>query len=335
VDSRQARAILACYRPGLDDPQGEPFAQALEQARRDPELARWLESEMAFDAAIGGRLREAPVPPDLLSRILAGHPVAAPVVWWRQRLVAFASLALALIAAIMIVALEQRASSSDFASYRGQMGALVAGDYKLDIETRELAVIQEFFARRHWPADYSVPAGLQGYPLEGAMAVEWHGHRISLICFGAEDDESKDLWLFVADHDTVPDAPSSTVPEFAPAGKLVTASWSSVGRVYLLAGRGDEQSLRGFLPDHGPAQSSSLRFHGRPPEGARAAEKTLAAPRFPMVDGFVDLSAGRRDFYAHSQRFPYTFHLVEERVGLLREAASRLDPHPVQGSNQP
>jgi hypothetical protein len=250
VDSRQARTILECYRPGLDDPRGHPFAEALEQARQDPELARWLESEMAFDAALGTALRDAPVPADLRARILAARPQAVPA-WWRRRLVAVAALAAVLIVSIAIVALERRASSSGFASYREQMGALVAGDYKLDVEAGELAGVQEFFARRHWPADYSVPAGLQGYPLEGAMAVEWHGHRISLICFGVEDDDNKDLWLFVADQDTVSDAPSSTALEFASAGKLMTASWSDARRIYLLAGRGDEESLRPFLPDHG------------------------------------------------------------------------------------
>lgn len=256
MDSRQARTILACYRPGVDDPRSAPFAEALEQARRDPELARWLESETAFDAAIGARLKDAPVPPGLAARILAGRPAAAPAVWWRQPAVALASLAAVLVAAIVVVALERRASPSDFASYREQMGALVAGDYKMDVETRELPVIQDFFARRQWPADYSVPSNLQGYPLEGAMAVDWHGHRISVICFGAEGDDSKDLWLFVADRDIVSDAPLSTAPAFAPAGNLTTASWSAAGKVYLLAGRGDEQSLRGFLPGPGPAQSS-------------------------------------------------------------------------------
>ncbi len=262
MDSQQARTILACYRPGLDDPQSAPFAEALEQARRDPELARWLEREAAFDATIGARLRDAPVPPGLQARILAGRPAAAPVVWWRQPVVALTSLAVVLLGALVAVTLVRRGSSSDFASYREQMGALVAGDYKMDVETRELPEIQDFFARRQWPADYSVPAGLQDYPLEGAMAVEWHGHRISVICFGAEGDDSKDLWLFVADRATVPDAPSSTVPEFAPTGKLTTASWASAGKVYLLAGRGDEQSLREFLPGPGPVQSSSRSERG-------------------------------------------------------------------------
>jgi hypothetical protein len=247
VDSRQAKTILACYRPGLDDPQIEPFAEAMEQTRRDPDLAGWLEREMALDAAISAKLRQTPVPLGLKTRILAGSPAAAPVVWWRRPLVAFAPLAAVLIAAVAVVTLEWRAPSIDFASYRGQMSALVAGEYKLDVEARELTRLREFFAARHWPADYSLPLSLQGYPLEGGMAVEWHGHKVSVICFGAEDDDSKDLWLFVTERDALPDAPSSAVPDLAPAAKLMTASWSSAGKVYLLAGRGDEQSLRNFL----------------------------------------------------------------------------------------
>jgi hypothetical protein len=247
VDSRQAKTVLECYRPGLDDPRSEPFAEAMERARRDPELARWLERELALDAAIGAKLRQVPVPLGLQSRILAGRPAVAPVVWWRRPLVVFAPLAAVLIAAIVVVTLAWRSPSSDFASYRGQMGALVAGDYKLDVEAGELPKLREFFAQRHWPADYSVPSSLQGYPLEGGMAVEWHGHKVSVICFGAEGDDSKDMWLFVTERDALPDAPLSAVPELVPAAKLMTASWSSGGNVYLLAGHGDEQSLRRYL----------------------------------------------------------------------------------------
>jgi hypothetical protein len=268
LDSREARIILACYRPGVDDSASEPFAGALAQARKDPELARWLEQESAFDAAIGDRLRDAPVPPDLHARILAGRPASRPVAsqgapapgepapaaavpaaWWRRPLVAVPSLALVLIAAIVGVEIERRASPGDFKSWREEMGALVAGDYKLDLESRNLADLQSFFAGRQWPADYSVPTRLQAYPLEGGMAVEWHGHRISVICFGVENDDDKDLWLFIAGPDALSGAPSSPAPEFAPAGKLTTAAWSSNGKIYLLAGRGGEQSLREFLPE--------------------------------------------------------------------------------------
>jgi hypothetical protein len=249
LDSREARIVLGRYRPGLDDPRSAPFAEALELARTDPELTAWLEREVALDAAIGDKLRQADVPPDLASRILAGRPAMPPRAWWKRPLVSLPALALVAAAVIVVVALVRRAAPAGFPSYREQMGAIVAGDYKLNIESHDPAAVREFFARRQWPADYSVPARLQGYPVEGGMTVEWRGRRISLVCFGVEDDDDKDLWLFIAEPDAVPGAPPSSSPEFAPAGKLMTAAWSAARKIYLLASRGDERSLRELLPD--------------------------------------------------------------------------------------
>ena len=47
MTSEAARKILAIYRPTIDggDPQ---FADALAQAERDPELARWLQEQGAI-----------------------------------------------------------------------------------------------------------------------------------------------------------------------------------------------------------------------------------------------------------------------------------------------
>ncbi len=247
MDRRQAKSVLACYRPGLDDPRSEPFAEALEQARGDPDLAHWLEAETALDAAIAAKVREARVPPDLEARILAHRPAAAPVAWWRRPLVAFAPVAAVLIAVIVFAAREWWAPPGDFASYRAQMSALVAGEYKLDVEARDLPTLRGFFARRGWPADYSAPPSLERYPLEGGMAVNWRGRKVSVVCFGVEDDESKDMWLFVVERGALPGAPSSSAPDFARVSKLMTASWSSADKLYLLAGRGDERALREFL----------------------------------------------------------------------------------------
>ncbi len=238
MDSREAREILACYRPGVDDPRSEPLAAALEQARRDPELALWLERELALDAAIGAKMRETPVPAGLKSRILAGRSAAAPPLWRRRPFLALAPLALAAIAAIALFLWDGRSSPAGFASYRAEMAALVSGEYKLDVETEDLPKLQAFFAERGWPADYAVPAALQGYPLEGGMAVRWHGEKVSVVCFGSEDDESKDLWMFVVEARVLPDAPASEAPEFSPVAKLATSSWRSGARIYLLARTG-------------------------------------------------------------------------------------------------
>jgi hypothetical protein len=231
----------------VDDPDAPPFAAALEQARVDPELSRWLDRETAFDAAIGAKLREAPTPLGLRTRILAGRPAEATRSGWRRPAVVFAPLLFLAVVAATFVALEWRPSSGDFASYRGEMAALVSGDYKMDIEAPDLARLREFFAGRRWPSAYTVPPALEHYPLEGGMAVRWRGHEVSVICFGVENDESKDLFLFVIDRQALRGAPSTAGLEFERVAKLTTAAWTSGRHLYLLSGRADEPTLRKYL----------------------------------------------------------------------------------------
>ena len=86
MDNREAKFILNAYRPGGQDASDPRFAEALEQARRDPVLERWLSEAIAFDAAMTDKLRATEVPPDLRESILAGIKVSrrlrSPFVKW-------------------------------------------------------------------------------------------------------------------------------------------------------------------------------------------------------------------------------------------------------------
>lgn len=55
MDNREARFVLNAYRPGGQDAGDPRFAEALEQARRDPVLERWFSESLAFDAAMAER----------------------------------------------------------------------------------------------------------------------------------------------------------------------------------------------------------------------------------------------------------------------------------------
>ena len=84
MNSTEAKFILQARRPdGADD--AEPrFAEALEQARRDPALAAWLAREQAFDAAVAEKLRSTQPPAGLREAILAGAKVSRPLPFWRR-----------------------------------------------------------------------------------------------------------------------------------------------------------------------------------------------------------------------------------------------------------
>ena len=99
MDSRLAKEILLCYRPGTADPSDPEFAEALEQAKRDPELGRWFSQHQALHITLRDRFKQLPVPAGLKQEILAGYRSAVVPVWWQQP--AFQALAAA--AAIMLL----------------------------------------------------------------------------------------------------------------------------------------------------------------------------------------------------------------------------------------
>ena len=71
MTEQEARFILQSYRPGGEDKDDPQFAEALREAERNPELARWLAEEQAFDCAVAAQLAALPAPFGLKTRILA------------------------------------------------------------------------------------------------------------------------------------------------------------------------------------------------------------------------------------------------------------------------
>lgn len=57
-----ARQILSAYRPSGEDASDPIFEEALEQARRDPELEEWFKEERARDAALAQVFQSLRVP---------------------------------------------------------------------------------------------------------------------------------------------------------------------------------------------------------------------------------------------------------------------------------
>ena len=93
MNEQEARLILQAYRPGAD-PDDPEVAAALQEAARNPELARWFAEEQAFDRAIAAHLENVPAPFGLKTRILAQlGPPAAPHRWsWAVKLAGVAAL---------------------------------------------------------------------------------------------------------------------------------------------------------------------------------------------------------------------------------------------------
>ena len=74
MKTKQAKEILLLYRGPIDD--GDPqFGEALEYARGDPELKRWLRDQTSCYDAIRSKLRGIEPPRDLAQKIIRHRPI--------------------------------------------------------------------------------------------------------------------------------------------------------------------------------------------------------------------------------------------------------------------
>lgn len=247
MNNEEARLILQAYRPGGQDANNPRFREALQQAQRDPELARWFANEQALDSRISAKVRTAISPPvRLKSQLLAQQKIVHPVAWWRQpvwRLAAAACLALLVTAAA--VWLKAR-GTSEFAQYRSKMAEFAGHRLdRLDLMTRDVTEVQRWLAQKHSNGDLVLPAGLDGRPSVGCRLLVWKGKKVSLICFELQNHQI--AHLLVIDRGAFKDGPAES-PVFNQVGEIATASWSRGNKTYLLATKGGtEQDLLKLL----------------------------------------------------------------------------------------
>ena len=244
MDSPQAKEILALFRPGLDDANDPVFAEALAQARLDPELGRWLDEQHRLDAALRRKFSGIAVPAGLEQQILSERTIVRPVVWW-ERQVLLAAAAAAVVLALIAGYLLRQPEPLNFATFRKSMALLVSGDYKMMLETKDATEVREFLAKNRGPSDYALGKEMEKLPLEGCALVKWHGQRISLVCL--DHGEAPDLFLFVMDRGAIPDPPVGQAPQMIRVGHMMTASWCAGHNVYVLASKTTEDELRKFL----------------------------------------------------------------------------------------
>jgi len=246
MDSQQAKEILLRYRPGSADANDPEFAQALEQSRRDPEVGRWFEQHCAFQTAVSDRLKQLRPPAGLKEKILVEHEALEIPDWWLRP--AFQALAAAAAIALLLGLAWfqwQPREETSFAACRNRVVRNAQRGYMMDIRTTNHSAIRNYLAAHDARADYVVPAALQKLPGDGGAVVRWHNKKVAMVCFAL--NKRDDFYLFVADRSDFPDAPASPKPEFTRIGKLTAASWSAGERTYILAAKGDEQFLRGYL----------------------------------------------------------------------------------------
>ncbi len=131
------------------------------------------------------------------------------------------------------------------------VGSVQRGTYpKMDLETNDLSVIQQFLAQHGGHADYVLPKGLGATSGTGCKTLSWHGQRVSMVCFNSGKSaaaNTPDLFLFIIDQSALSNPPTGASPQFTRIGSLATASWTFHNKTYVLGGLGDEVFLQKYL----------------------------------------------------------------------------------------
>ncbi len=252
MDNEEAKFILRAYRQNGADAGDAVFCAALEQAKRDPELGRWLERELALDKAVVGKVRAVTPPAGLREAILAGgkmsvRPAQAQRSWWKQpRWMALAA-SVALMIGVAGVSWPRFAAAGEAKRF----GAFAMNDL---IEAAnhdahgpgmgQLAAIVSDAKRRLGGA---LPIEFDALKANGCRTVRYDGRDVLEVCF---ERGGKGFHLYVMKR---PEKSRMRVGaeavQIVDAGRdgVMSAVWSDERHVYALAGAEGVEALRAVL----------------------------------------------------------------------------------------
>jgi hypothetical protein len=252
VNSLEAKEILLLYRPSVDGDEPE-FSEAIALTKSEPELAAWFQQHCAFQDAAGAAFNDIRVPEALKEQILSerrAHTTLSPA---RKALAGASILAILACVGIFVFRNFQPNSVPDntFADFHSRMIGLILRYPHMDLETNDLEAIRQNLAQ-HGQTNVIFTAALDKTAGTGCATLRWQGKPVSMICFnsGKTGPATKpNLFLFAIDKGSLKDPPpnSPNNPTITQARKsLVSGSWTSGNKTYVLAALGDENFLRKY-----------------------------------------------------------------------------------------
>ncbi len=246
MNNDEAKFILRAYRPNGGDASDAMFGAALEQARQDPALARWLEGQQSFDRAVADKLRTIVPPADLRAAILAGAGVSQRTArsWWRQpRWLGLAASVLIIFAVGVTAVWTSRAQASDGDALPVFATDYVAGGFFLKRHNANVDDLRAWLATQNAPLPKDLPEGFAQLRSLGCKTLDYRGKDVSLLCFG----EGKEYHLFVARRDDFPVMPASAVPQFLMRKGYSSAAWADDKNQYVVVTEDSLDALKKCL----------------------------------------------------------------------------------------
>jgi hypothetical protein len=248
MDNRETKFVLNAYRPGGQDASDPRFAEALEQARRDPVVERWFGESIAFDTAMTEKLSAIEVPPDLRESILAGAKVSRPVRWPRpftKWAIAAALISMAILGSL--IWWETR--PAHLAGWQSQaldvISSLVRQESSFDAQSRNAGDLVNWLHANHAPAAEKLPPSLEKLQSLGCKTFSWGETPVSVICFMRPDGGLIHLVSTTATPAT--NQFEKVEPTLVRQGNWTTATWREGDQIYMLALEGSPDQLRPYV----------------------------------------------------------------------------------------
>mgnify|MGYP003574968450 CR=1 FL=1 len=203
-------------------------------APSDTALQERHEQSAEFNARVHQVLAEIPVPPTLRAQICARRNIIQ-VPSWREPRRFWAVAAMAALLAILATGLflwnRPPAEDTTYAAFRSQMVGFALREYSMDIHTNQLGEVRAHLAANGAPANFQLPSPLAQAPVKGCKRLSWHGNPVGMVCFGASNGETLDMFVIDSAH-----AVNAADFNLEIIKNLPTATWQSGGKTFLLAG---------------------------------------------------------------------------------------------------
>jgi len=248
MDNWEAKFILNAYRPGGQDATDPRFAEALEQARRDPVLERWFSESIAFDTAMTEKLRAMEVPPDLRENILAGVKVSRPL-RWSKPFIKWAIAAALSAMAILGSLIWHETRPAHLAGWQNQaldvISSLVRNESSFDAQSHNADELLAWLRVNHAPVAQTLPQNLDKLESLGCKTFSWAGKPVSVICFMRPDGGL--IHLVTMSTSVESDLELKRQPRIVQQNHWATAMWREGEMTYMLALEGSPDQLRTYL----------------------------------------------------------------------------------------
>ena len=250
MTNEEAKNVLSTYRPNGADAGDGCFTEALRQAERDPELARWFEDQRRFDRSMAEALQGIPVPSDAKREVLAAARVESRVRQYPRWIGALAA-ALVLSAGILFAwfafdpserlgrVLAEDGPVAFFADLTAQ--AMPFG-YRAD----SVAALSAWLESRGAPFPNGLPASMADAEAVGCQVFQQtEGSAVSLLCL-VRDGEFVHLFVVGEDDPAFAGLPGNTWIE---QDGWNAYSWQREGRGYVALSRAPRSEIEPWFDE--------------------------------------------------------------------------------------